>query len=273
MSSVAVAPFTTIDGPVPQAPRHHLFTVAESVERRWRGGVGVWAFPPDLPSGDDPCASGTFDTKDGGAEYENPNFSAFTAYLPVVCSAFINDFAELRRRADIVLDATDHHAAEEQLVAGAYADGAFLGDVNAEILGSGTAQIPWAAISYLDNAIGETGREGVIHIDPATADSFWGAYEVPNGEVLRTVRGTPVIVGTGYIGVRPLGGAAPGDGESWAFASGPVFAARGGLVRLSEDPAAVLDRDDNTVVYRAERDILVGWDGQLQAAVLVDWNP
>jgi hypothetical protein len=52
-----------------------------------------------------------------------------------------------------------------------------------------------------------------------------------------------------------------------------VFAERGGLIRLSDDPAAVLDRDDNTVVYRAERDILVGWDGQLQAAVLVDWNP
>ena len=53
------------------------------------------------------------------------------------------------------------------------------------------------------------------------------------------------------------------------YATGPVE------VRLGEvavmDIKEVLDRSNNDVTFRAERYVLVTWDTQLQAAILVDW--
>jgi hypothetical protein len=42
---------------------------------------------------------------------------------------------------------------------------------------------------------------------------------------------------------------------------------------LPETLSEALDREENIVIYRAERGLWVGWDGQFSAAVLADWSP
>ena len=278
MSVMAVGPGRTIDGPLPEAPDHNLLATAEEINPdRWvSGGLVLWPFPTDLPSGVDPCLEGTFRQKDSGTESDgtHPEFPAFTVYQPIICTAFLNDFEGLKLRAEAVLNATDHLVAEQQLASGTYATAPYLGDGanNYVVLATGVA--PEVGLSYLEQAIGETGKAGMIHADPATAAAWTiGRQLQERGGRLETVaRGTPVVVGDGYIGAL-ADGVAAGVGSSWAFATGPVQYARGELVRLSDAIAESMDRESNTVVYIAERDLVVAWDLELQAAVSIDWTP
>ena len=82
-----------------------------------------------------------------------------------------------------------------------------------------TAVGPRAALGLLENAIGGTAREGLIHADPATFLS-WAAWDLveTDGKRAYTVRGTTVIIGDGYIGVTP--GAALTAGVAYAWATG-----------------------------------------------------
>jgi hypothetical protein len=269
MSVTAVGPLLSIDGPLPEAPPFNLFSVAESIGGRWLAGVNVWPYPPDVASGQDPCAEGTFRDKSEGTGYDSPRFYSFTAYLPVSCSTIGNNLDEVEKRAEEALDATDHVAAEQQLVSGLYASNPYLAETT-NILNSGTATNLQFALAYLEQEIGEeTGRRGVIHADPATASawSFDGGLRVV-GNQLQTFLGTPVIVGDGYIGAHPDSKAAPSAAQSWAWASGPIVAERDKMV-LSNDLSDYIDTGVNRYVYRAEHNIVVAWDDQFSAAILV----
>lgn len=279
MSVMAVGPPRTIDGPLPTAPRHNLFAVAEEINpERWEMGITLWPFPIDLPTGIDPCLEGTYRTKDSGTEFDPeagfPEFVAFTVYQPIICSAFVNDFAALQMRAEAVLNVTDHVVGEQQLASGSFVTSPFLGDGanNYVVLASGVA--PEVGLSYLEQAIGGTGKAGMIHADPATAAAWTIGRQLQerNGRLETVGRGTPIVIGDGYIGAL-ANGVAAGAGSSWAFATGPVQFARGPLVRLSDAISESLDRTSNTVVYIAERDLVVAWDLELQAAVSIDWTP
>jgi hypothetical protein len=158
-------------------------------------------------------------------------------------------------------------------VLAAGADGStnpFLGDSNVTVLG-GAAVTPAVGLSWLENAIGATGRQGLIHASPAVA-AAWGFDKLETGEALYTVNGTPVAVGGGYANVT-VDGDDPGDGEDYAFATGPVEVRLSEAITLSDDIAESLDRSNNDVVIRAERYALATWDTALQAAVLIDWTP
>lgn len=275
MSTVAIAPMLAIDGPLPRAPEYNLLTVAQRIAGRWEGGIVLWPFPEDLPTGIDPCLTGTFSVKGQATETEEtarPEFSAFTAYLPIVCSAFVNDFEAIKLRADEGLAAMVHAVLEEQLVSGTFAGSQFLGDANVTDLNPAGAVAPQPALSHLEQAIGQTAKGGVIHADPATAAawSFNGALK-SNGR-LETALGTPIVVGHGYIGAT-ADSVVAGAGNSWAFASGPIQYAVSEQIALSDDVSEVLDRSMNEIVYLAEQDVVVGWDRQLQAAIRVDWTP
>jgi hypothetical protein len=54
------------------------------------------------------------------------------------------------------------------------------------------------------------------------------------------------------------------------FASLPVEVRLSPMVATTV--AQTLDRSDNVLTYRAERAMLVSFDAQLQAGVLVDWS-
>jgi hypothetical protein len=156
----------------------------------------------------------------------------------------------------------------------------FLADATLTILptAAGVAQTADVALSWLENAIGETGQMGMIHTTPAVGAALEGSggyqLETRSGVLLTTANSTPVALDGGYIGTSPSLHPALAAGTDWMFATGPIQVRRNGDIQgIPEDIFEATDRATNEVTFMAERDYLVTWDGQLQAGVLVDWTP
>jgi len=274
----AIGPALDLSAPAPQAPCHSLLqTPGVVVERdggRFLNGVNFWQYPEATPSTWDPCDTGTFRTKDDGEGMGFSRFDTVVAYLPITCSAIgMDDQAtqEFFDRAEVALDATLSFAVEGLLVKGnPSSTNPFLGDGNMTLAASG-AKSPGVALSYLENAIGLTGQGGMIHATPATIAAL---QAFPLGgdtqERLETANCTKVVSGGGYIGAHPVGQTGPGATTDWAFASLPVEVRLSPIVTTTV--AQTLERSDNVLTYRAERAVLVSFDTQLQAGVLVDWS-
>lgn len=283
MSTTGVGPLLGLDGPAPVAPPHSLLnTPGVVVDRdigRWMNGVNIFGYPEDTPSLWAPCSNGTFAVKDEGGDMPVARFDPFAVYTPITCSAMgIGNAREFAGRAEIVLEATLSMGVEEGLakgVPGQLGDvNPYFGDGDLAIL-TGSAVSPTVGLSYLENAIGATGRQGVIHLTPAVASAVANLLcfeEQPDGSKwVYSASGNRVVIGDGYIGTDPVLGTSPGAGEDWIFATGPVEVRIGPLV--FNDLAETLERSTNDVTFRAERHILAEWDTALQAGVRVDWTP
>jgi hypothetical protein len=273
----AIGPALSLDGPLPVPPEYRLLAlpgVAQAADRELNG-VNVWGYPEDTPSLWEPCSTGTFRVKGEDSEWQQPRFDPFVAYLPISCSTISARPEVFAARAERVFEATLSFAVEQALARGV--DGSsnpFFGDTNLVQLGGGVVSAQ-AGLNYLENAIGATGRGGVIHATPGTV-SAWNFVNLitDNGEgYIETANGTPVVSGGGYIDTDPSGLAVsdPSVGLEWAFATGPVrvYLADAALVEVSE----YVDRDDNIITYRAERYVVAVWDTSLQSGVLIDWTP
>ncbi len=272
--STLTAPGVRLDitGPRPVAPPHSLLNtegvVVETDEGRWLNGVVLDDYPADLPHTWDPCSDGTVRVKVSGAGKDQSTFDPFVIYVPVICSYFSSN--GLREMAQIALDARQSFAVEFGLAHGvAGMVNPFLGDGNlSQLGGNGISVIE--GLARLENAIGLTGQQGLIHATPATITRM-NTDTFIDPDNLVTTNGNRVVSGGGYIGIHPLGKTASSDGQDWMFATGPVE------VRLSppaiQDVRTSLDRSDNTIEFRAERAALPVWDQSLQVGVLVDWAP
>lgn len=279
MSSLTFGPPITLFGPLPEAPVASLMNVPgvlrqpgeQRDDERFTVGVAILPYPPGTPSAHDPCSSGTFRVKDDAEEMPSPRFAAFTAYLTIECSAMsIGSIEEFTNRVEVALTAVESFAVEQQLSQGTgIPTNPYLGDANVNVLAGGAAQNPTNALAYLEESIGATGKQGMIHATPGVA-SHWFGGEFLGGKPLRTAQGTWVASGGGYIGAT-ANGAPAAAGQSWAFSTGPVEVRRESQMIL--DLSEVLDRSVNDVIVRAERHMLVSWDTVLQDAVLVDWTP
>jgi hypothetical protein len=275
MSSMTFGPPVMLDGPLPVAPPRSLLTVPgvlqDAGDSRWMNGGAVWGYPEGLPIPYDPCASGTFDTKSDESTTSTPDFAAFALYLPITCSSFslAGDPDGFARRAEQVMDAVISFGVERALSQGLpMSFNPFLADANVQVLAAAAAVTPAVGMAYLEEAIGATGRMGMIHLTPPVSSSFFDT-DVPSP--LTTALGTPVAVGGGYAGATPSGQSAAAAGQSWVYATGPVRAwvTEESTLNIKD----VLDRAVNDVTFRAERYALVEWDTALQAAVLIDWTP
>jgi hypothetical protein len=240
-------------------------------------GAAVWGYPEGTPETIDPCATGTFGVKSEASTFSTPDFAAFTVYLPITCSSFTvaSDPAGFARRAEVALDAITSWALEQALSQGIPMSlNPFLADANVTVLASGAAVPPAVGLSYLEDAIGATARQGMLHATPGVASQWfddWRDMVMGEAASLVTACGTPVAVGGGYAGATPDSETPAAAGEAWVYATGPVHAY---IEReLTLDIKDVLDRSDNDVTFRAERYALVEWDTALQAAVLIDWQP
>jgi len=277
----AVGPALDLDGPLPVAPEYSLLNTLRALnavvegDNRVFNGVNVWGYPLDTPSLWEPCAEGTYRDKASESDWDQPRFDGLVAYLPIQCSTITARPQEFAERAERALAATLSFAVEEALAKGVTGStNPFLGDANLTQLG-GAAVLPQAGLNFLENAIGETGRQGIIHASPGTV-SAWNFVDLiteGTGGVIRTANGTPVVSGGGYINTDPSGkaGSDPTVGQEWAFATGPV------KVYLESSPSLkvseYIDRSSNVITYRAEQFVLPLWDTSLQSGVLIDWTP
>jgi hypothetical protein len=282
--SSTLGPAVYLDGPLPVAPPFGLLSAATIVPSDDRFGVGgaVWPYPPGLPTTWDGCSTGTFRTKADGTGWDLPIFSAFTAYLPITCSSITAHSPGFSDRAVAAFAATESFAVAREFSRGvALPLNPFLCDANLTILAGGAAVTPDVGLSWLEDAIGATGRAGMIHLTPATAASMNGSggygldmRPASGGPLKTTANGTLVAVDGGYIGANPSLHAPAASGQAWAFATGPVQVRRSGdITVVADNIAQSMDRASNEVTFRAERDYLVTWDTELQAAVLIDWTP
>lgn len=279
--SQTLGPPLSLDGPLPVAPPRSLLntvTVIDSPDLRFGVGGVVWPYPPGLPESFDPCSTGTFRTKSEGDGWDLPQFQPFTVYLPITCSSITAAAPGFADRAALALAATESYAVAYELARGiANPLNPFLCDANLDILAGGVAVAPDVGLSYLEDAIGATGRGGVILTTPAVGAAFNGSggygIDVRSGSLTTTANGTPVALDGGLIGCSPSLHAALGAGEAWAFATGPIQVRRSPEIQILSTLSESLDRSDNTVTFRAERDYLVTWDTELQSGVLIDFTP
>jgi hypothetical protein len=280
MSSTGYAPAIVLAGPLPAPLPFGLFSAATIVggEERWGGGVNVTPYP-DTQHLDvfDICSAGTDRTKndgvDDGFDQAYPFFLPFTVYLTDLCNARgMGRDSALDDRARLAFQAIEQWAVEHEFAFGTgMPANPFLTDSDYEDIASG-AHSSLEALALLEKRLGDTGKAGVIHADRATVSawSYGGALSVV-GEKLVTYLGTPVAAGGGYAQMVPDGSANPAPDQGYAFVTGPVEIRRDDSITiLPGSLAEALDRSQNLVTYRAERDYLVEWDRQLQAAILVD---
>jgi hypothetical protein len=275
MSSVAVGRIR-VDGQAPSAPLHRLLSTPGVLLSggRWEGGVDLWGFTTDVPSTWDACSSGTFREKDEGERVGFESFDSFVIYVAQVCSTFGTsaDLQGFARRADAVLEATSSFAVERALAQGI--DGLankYLGDSDLTSLATNVS--PAVGLSYLENAIGATGRQGMIHLTPAVAAQLDSNLSDNGSGALVTLAGNPVVIGGGYIGTDPDDEGSPDPTHDWIFATGPVQARVSEILAGPDEVSGMVDPETNEVIYRAEKLANVAWDGALQVGVLVDWVP
>lgn len=271
-----VGPSLDVDGPLPVAPQHALLSVPGVVQEndgRWMNGIVVDGYADHAPSLWEPCSTGTFRTKDEDVEGPKPRFDPIGIYYPLACSVRSGRSAEFtRRRSALLLEATLSFGVARALSQGVpLSTNPNFSDANFVPL-TGAAVSPEVGLRYLENAIGLTGREGMIHSTPAVTAAWFGLPQTDFPQ-LRTANGTPVASDGGYIGAHPVGGGGlPGPAATidWIFATGPVVAYIGEL--FETEISETVDQADNTVVFRAERFVLPEWDTALQVGVRIDWS-
>ena len=279
----AIGPAVVLDGPPPVQPEHALLTIPgvlqDSADGHWMNGAHIIGYPNGAPNEWYACSTGSTRTKASGQHVPTATFSPFGAYVTVACTARGIDWEDWLRRAELALEATQSFAAEKALSQGvAGSTNPFFGDTNVDRPAGTSSVAAENAIAYLEEAIGATGREGIIHITPGVSARLGFNFlkecdpdgvEESGDEYMETAAGTPVAIGGGYVGAQAHGNAAAA-GESWAFATGPVRVYRS-EIQVGQTPTSTLDRATNDFEIRAERFMLAFWDTALQAAVKVDW--
>lgn len=281
------APRIRLDGPLPRAPLYTLVSAAQEapLDSHWAAGAAIVPFPAGTPLGDDPCGDASPPGKQEPERLELPGvFPTYTAYLGEVCSTFgVGDWDDWKARANQALLARQSWSLERQLVEAEFVQDdngvevAHLGDDDVTVLGGGAVPVA-TALGYLEDHLATSGSDGLIHLTPSAAAVLGFERLRDDRGILRTARGTRVVVGDGYVGAQPphpngTPEAAAAAGQSWLYVSGPVMYRLSGIEALPDTIAEALDRQTNEVVYRAEQDQWVAWDKQIQGAVLADWSP
>lgn len=100
--------------------------------------------------------------------------------------------------------------------------------------------------------------QGLIHIPPEALPTFyaWNLAIERDGSLF-TPAGHRIVVGTGYTGSGP-DGAAPADGTTWIYGTGPMFGYRGDVFFTRSRDS--FDRAENTMEMIAERTYVIGFE-------------
>lgn len=258
-------------------------------ENTWHevGGVSWLPFPCAGGGTYDPCAPAATPLIDASEFPEGVQSAGFPVKYGVECTAtdpYTREQSAIY--ATRMLDVRQHYIIGREFWRGEQATesgwpNVYLTDASTtQTIGVGLSTC--GALALLEEAIAGnaisgsdlvcSGAQGYIHASPALATAWARDYNVvwEGGVLVTTSTRTPVISGPGYDGTGP-GYPSPeeqGEGESWAYATGPFD------VRLS--PTQTIARRDSinkaTNVYTqwAERAANVATDACCITAVQVD---
>jgi len=151
--------------------------------------------------------------------------------------------------------------------------------------------VPRIALARLEGALSNSpaGLKGVIHMSRRMASicydqlervDFSGRLDEDDvnkkGQILVTRAGTPVIIGTGYTGVGPIGNAnrAVSNTTEWMFATGYVDVHLGAIKVVNESLAQGITASSNTndMRIKAVRAAAVHFEPDCHYAVRVDFS-
>ena len=297
-TTVGYGPLWPIDGPLPSAPKYGLLQATNVTgsnvrlvtegQDRWGNGVDVWPYPQGAAEPFDPAQVGTSATPKGYGEDDLDRLvvAPFVVVFSDICTvASMSAGGQIsperfRARQVAVLGAVEGAAVEKELLTG--------GTIPAnQHLADGVGNFPMGStptsvlngLALLEMEIARSGRAGVVHMSPQLATVLSANYIIFDvGGVQRTVNGTTVIAGYGYVdGDTPTGHATPTGWEEWMYATGPVEIRRSDVFTVPDTLAEAIDRGSgategrpNTFTYLVERYYLVDYDAVVKAAVLVD---
>jgi hypothetical protein len=215
----------------------------------------------------------------------NPFFIEVEDYRSTLGLLGVDHIERIKRQADCITQ----KALEAELWTGtirinqSHANRALISDT-ATILNSGTALNARRALALLEQSIGETsacGIQGVIHmtrdVAALVASSSLIYPSADSGDTfLRTVGGTPVVIGSGYSGAGPTDAA--GDTETptainkWMYATGDVRVVLGDIDVVTDTLAQGYDvsGNNNNMRLKAIRPAAVYFDSSVHLAVRID---
>lgn len=201
-------------------------------------------------------------------------FDAVTLWAGVQCRAGADaEFEDARQRASTKLEALTPTAVEHELWTGDVA--ALAGFANPALADSGAATLVdggtplgfVTALAELEQAIADTApltNPAIIHAQPRVVTA-WRSEDlvepVPTGTHLVTACGTIVVPERGATGESP-GQVNPAQtanyAYSWAYATGMVHV----WISAPRTPeqADSVERTQNTLTVRAERDMIAAWN-------------
>jgi hypothetical protein len=215
----------------------------------------------------------------------NPFFIEVEDYRSTLGLLGVDHIERIKRQADCITQ----KALEKELWDGAVRIGEShsnraLVDPAATILNSGTALSATRALALLEYSIGQTsgcGIQGVIHMTRDVAALVASSSLIypsagSKDTFLRTVGGTPVVIGSGYSGAGPTDAA--GDSETptatnkWMYATGDVRVILGDIDVVNDNLAQGYDvsGNANNMLLKAIRPVAVYFDSSVHAAVRID---
>lgn len=215
----------------------------------------------------------------------DPFFIEVEDYRSTLGLLGVDHIERIKRQADCITQ----KALEKELWDGAVRIGQShsnraLVDPAATILNSGTALNARRALALLEQTIGETsacGIQGVIHmtrdVAALVASSSLIYPAAGSGDAfLRTVGGTPVVIGSGYSGAGPTDAA--GDTETptainkWMYATGDVRVVLGDVDVVTDTLAQGYDvsGNQNNMRLKAIRPVAVYFDSSVHLSVRID---
>lgn len=258
-----LAPLAIVAPPTAAPSLHGLAVSAQAVpetDERWVGG---FTFDPEtgvLVSAFDPTCENNTNALSAALELADGDC---VTYYPICyelgakrsARGFLAQDYAARPRAQ--LEAGFPKRLEQEFWTGALnTDNQHLAVSGCEVLYAGAVS-PARALGLLENAlagVGSGGR-GMIHASPELVTAWTFYVHEEGGRLVTNTKGTIVVAGAGYPGTGPLGhaDAAVTADTQWAFASGLVHLRSTEIAVSPEAFSEALDRDENTVTYRAFR--------------------
>lgn len=279
---MVTCPPTYVAAPAIQPYGYGLFSVAmmppPEADPHWRCGVEYepYACGKARVEGDRCAAPQPDKTVDDGVP--GASGTPLTVYDGYLCRLPGRPSPqEIRDRATQKLLLGEQRAVEEAFWTGAAANEPHLADPDAVVLNA--VPLP-AAADALHVVAGVAALEGylaanypgigVLHAPRGVATLLDRHHLVDDQRgTLRTLLGTAVAAGGGYVvNTGPTGDPAP-DGTAWIYATGAVVIRRGEIVVNPDTLAAAFNRRTNEVEVLAERQYVITRECVL-AAVLVD---
>lgn len=251
------------------APKYGLLSAAEiptDTDRHWVNGVEYW--PPVVPAAGrtelECLAPGEFTPRDIDPGFPAGTADAFQVHASAQCKTIGITLDELRSRALTALGAAEGPFVESQVWA--LTDPAIMSASTDTV--AGTASSLALAVGRLEQFLyTDYASVGVIHL-PRWLGAEASRLQLvnPDGNVLRTKLGTPVVFGN-YPGTGPAG-QAPGAGQVWIAATGDVTVWRTAPEVLTDNGSAWIDAQTNTGTAIVTRDYLVAFDEVAGAALV-----